>query len=323
MRALSIPSLGQVAQLLTARKSFNPAGLIGDAAWNERGLHARRVQLAYWLSRFRRARRKHTLERATRERFDRDGYVMCENFLPEAVFAGLRDGAHTLRTSVRERAEGSSTLRKVPVDAGLLAALPELGLLLEDARFRALLAYGEGHPVPPQAYLQTVTQRPDEARPDPQCSLHRDTFHPTVKAWLYLTDVPESAGPLVYVAGSHRLNAARLAWEHESAVAESRKRSGPRTSSFRIDERELAALGYGPPRRLGVRANTLVVADTFGFHARGVSDGPSMRAEIWAIGRRSPFLAYPLDRGLQALVDNAPPLRWQTRPDVVAIPEPD
>jgi hypothetical protein len=41
-----------------------------------------------------------------------------------------------------------------------------------------------------------------------------------------------------------------------------------------------------------VSANTLVVADTFGFHARGPSAGASLRVEIWAYGRRTPFLPW-------------------------------
>ncbi|MGA8552286.1 MAG: hypothetical protein WB678_18830, partial [Stellaceae bacterium] len=48
----------------------------------------------------------------------------------------------------------------------------------------------------------------------------------------------------------------------------------------------------GPPRVFAVAANTLVVADTFGFHARGPSRKPSLRVEIWAYGRRSPFLPW-------------------------------
>jgi hypothetical protein len=41
-----------------------------------------------------------------------------------------------------------------------------------------------------------------------------------------------------------------------------------------------------------VPANTLVVADTFGFHARGPSVGRSLRVEVWAYGRRSPFVPW-------------------------------
>jgi hypothetical protein len=65
-----------------------------------------------------------------------------------------------------------------------------------------------------------------------------------------------------------------------------------RQGSFRIDAAELAPLGLPPPRAFAVPANTLVVADTFGFHARGPSERPSLRVEIWAYGRRSPFLPW-------------------------------
>ena len=36
---------------------------------------------------------------------------------------------------------------------------------------------------------------------DPQTDLHTDTFHPTVKAWLFLTDVAPETMPFVYVPG--------------------------------------------------------------------------------------------------------------------------
>ncbi|HEY8611414.1 MAG TPA: phytanoyl-CoA dioxygenase, partial [Roseomonas sp.] len=51
-------------------------------------------------------------------------------------------------------------------------------------------------------------------------------------------------------------------------------------------------LGYGPPVTYAVRANTLVVADTYGFHARGPSSRPSIRVALWAQGRRNPFLPW-------------------------------
>jgi hypothetical protein len=41
---------------------------------------------------------------------------------------------------------------------------------------------------------------------------------------------------------------------------------------------------------LAVPANTLIVADTFGFHARGASQGRSTRVEVRAMGMRAPFL---------------------------------
>ena len=65
-----------------------------------------------------------------------------------------------------------------------------------------------------------------------------------------------------------------------------------REGSFRIDPAELAALGLPEPRVFAVPANTLIVADTFGFHARGPSAGRSLRVEVWAYGRRSPFVPW-------------------------------
>ena len=43
---------------------------------------------------------------------------------------------------------------------------------------------------------------------------------------------------------------------------------------------------------MAVPANTLVVADTSGFHARTQSLRPSHRVEIYATFRRSPFLPW-------------------------------
>src|SRR5438067_1683458 len=128
---------------------------------------------------------------------------------------------------------------------------------------------------------------------DPQTVLHADTFHPTVKAWLFLTDVAEEAGPFTYVPGSHRLSPERLDWERRMSLAARHSPNAEiRQGSFRIDQAELPSLGLPQPRSFAVPGNTLVVADTFGFHARGPSNRPSLRVEIWAYGRRSPFLPW-------------------------------
>ena len=65
-----------------------------------------------------------------------------------------------------------------------------------------------------------------------------------------------------------------------------------RQGSFRIDAAELGGLGLPPPCALAVPANTLIVADTFGFHARGRAERASLRVEVWAFGRRNPFLPW-------------------------------
>ena len=147
--------------------------------------------------------------------------------------------------------------------------------------------------VEPMFYLQTILTHTHQGPPDPQLKLHADTFQPSVKAWLFLTDVEERGAPFMFVPGSHRPTEARLAWEKAMSIAVSS--DGERLSrrgSFRIEPADLPALGLPPPKAIAVRANTLVVADTFGFHSRGISDQPSMRVEIWAYGRHSPFVPW-------------------------------
>ena len=85
----------------------------------------------------------------------------------------------------------------------------------------------------------------------------------------------------------------RLAFERRMSLTAARSDDQMTSEgSFRVAESELAGLGLPAPRRLTARANTLVVADTFGFHARGRSSRPACRVEVWAYGRRNPFLPW-------------------------------
>jgi len=165
--------------------------------------------------------------------------------------------------------------------------------VLRSPEWRGLIRYVGSRDAEPVVWIQSILRHACEGPPDPQTALHADTFHPAVKAWLFLTDVAADSGPFTYVPGSHRLTPERLAWERRmSLVARHSPDADTREGSFRIDLAELAALGLPEPRVFAVPANTLVVADTFGFHARGPSAGRSLRVEVWAYGRRSPFVPW-------------------------------
>ena len=64
------------------------------------------------------------------------------------------------------------------------------------------------------------------------------------------------------------------------------------SGSFRIRVSELQALGLPPVKRLAVKANTLLVADTFGFHGRTQSEKSTVRIELRWHMRRNPFLPW-------------------------------
>lgn len=303
------------AQLLTGAKSFLDNPLIGSSRLNRRGLHARRVALASAMAGRRRARLATAVDPADRTAFDRDGFVEKRDFLPPDIFAALRDQLCDWPGPAREMAQGDTITRRYAVDPALLRAAPAMRAFLRDPRWQAIARYVASFDVEPLLYVQSILSHRRDAPPDPQTNLHADTFHPTMKAWLFLEDVAPEDGPLTYVRGSHRLTPERLAWEQQRSLAV--RDSGDFLSargSFRIEREELARLGLPQPSAFAVPANTLVVADTFGFHARALSSRPSTRIELFAYSRRNPFLPFTgLDPwSLPGLAERRIPLLWLT-----------
>jgi hypothetical protein len=210
----------------------------------------------------------------------------------------------------REQLQGDTVTRRIPLDPETLKRMPAMRQLLALPEWRNLLRYVSSYNCEPVITVQTILSHVTDAPPDPQTNFHIDTFHPTMKAWLFLNDVAADEGPFTYVPGSHRLNRRRLAWERH--LAKTAARGTDRLTargSFRATPEMLRRLGYREPLAFAVPGNTLVVGDTVGFHARGPSLRPAVRIEVWAYDRHHPFLPFAgLD--LWSLVGLA---RWRTR----------
>ena len=308
-----------LAQVFSQEKFFARNPIIGSRWLNERGLHTARVTAACRLAAARRRRLARLIPAEERQRFDRDGFIVKRDFLPSDLFAELVEQVHGLRAPAREMVEGDTVTRHIALDPAVLKRVPAARRLLHMPEYRNLINYAGSSAAAPMVYIQTVLSHAVGGLPDPQRDLHTDTFHPTVKAWLFLTDVEAGAMPFVYVPGSHRLTPQRLEWERQMAVAASRgaheSQRPPETRLVRaISSAKLSDLGLPPPRSISVPANTLVVADTFGFHARGPSAAPTTRVEVWAFGRRNPFLPWTgLDPwSVDALGLRKPLLYWKS-----------
>ncbi len=303
------------AQLLTGAKSFRDNPLIGSARLNRRGLHVGRIKLARRLADKRRARLTAAVDPADLAAFERDGFVEKRNFLPAETFAALRDQILAWPGPAREMIQGDTITRRYAADPEMLRAIPAMRSFMRDPRWQGLARYIASFDVEPLLYVQSILSHRRDAPPDPQTHLHADTFHPTMKAWLLLEDVGPDDGPLSYVAGSHRLTGARIAWEQRRSLEVGEK--GDLLSargSFRIDPGGLAELGLPAPTSFAAPANTLIVADTFGFHARRQSTGPTTRIELFGYSRRNPFLPFTgLDAwSLPGIAERRVPLLWLT-----------
>ncbi|MEC7525940.1 MAG: phytanoyl-CoA dioxygenase family protein [Myxococcota bacterium] len=283
-------ALVELAQVFGQGKSFRDNRFLGDARLNRLGLHAARFALAHACVAARRAQLAPFVDPAHRRAFDRDGFVRIEHFLAPACFERALREARSHRGEVRECIQGDTLTHRVLLDAAARRRWPALDEVTRDPRLRRLIAYAAGSTWPPLFYVQHILNRARRAPPDPQKHLHSDTFHPTVKAWLFLEDVPPGGGPLRYVPGSHRATLARLRWERARSLdAVSSRDSYSARGSLRLTEDDHAQLGYPPAVDFTVPANTLVIADTHGFHARGHAEAPSSRLELWAYVRPSPF----------------------------------
>lgn len=282
-----------LAQLATGAKNFRDNPIIGSHRLNRRGLHAARVKRAHAMAWKRRKKLAKLINPADREAFDRDGFVAKTDFMPAEQFAQLRDAVLAHNGPARDMVQGDTITRRFALDPQMLDAIPAARSLIQNPDWRGLIRYVGSFDQEPLTYIQSILSHVREADPDPQTHFHADTFHPTVKAWLFLTDVAEDEGPFCYVPGSHLLTPERLAWEKAMSIKapDGVDRLSSR-GSFRVTREELPALGLPEPRAFAVPANTLVVGDTFGFHARGPSVRPSARVEIWAYGRRNPYLPW-------------------------------
>ena len=281
------------ASVATGAQSFLDNPILGSEALNRRGLHARRVAIAARMAERRRARLAAAIPPEDAAAFARDGFVLKRDFLPPAAFRALTEEVEGLVTTAREMVQGDTITRRIALGDSLLARLPATRALVESPEWRNLLAHVAGHGARPSQFIQTILSGVRPAEPDPQTVLHSDAFHPTMKAWLFLRDVPADEGPFTYVPGSHVMTKRRLAWERRRSIQAARGLDYlSRRGSLRIAPEELPRLGLPRPVVFAVPANTLVVADTHGFHARGPSLRPSIRVEIWAMERRNPFLPW-------------------------------
>lgn len=285
-------------QLFSGAKSFEKNFLIGNKFLNEKGLHVLRVSLSQKLADMRRKSLSHFLTKEQLDSYDRDGFVVINDFLELETFEGVLSEINNIDFERFDMHQGTTITRRSMIDKDDLKSLPFLQKAKNDIRMINLIRYISSYHGQPLTTLQTVLAKPsNNSNSDPQTLIHSDTFQPTAKAWLFLTDVEENDGPFAYVKGSHKVTTQRYAWEKQiSTSLNNVENVYARRGSLRISVDELEKLGYPQPTIMTVKANTLVVANTHGFHARCASNKKTVRIEIYSSLRRNPFLPFVASR---------------------------
>jgi hypothetical protein len=283
-----------VIQIFTTAKSFRDNPVIGNPVLNCLGLHILRVRMAHAVMRLRWWMLAPLISEDQRQQFHRDGFLVIRNFLPAQHFQQLQQELRKCQGPVRECVQGDTLTLRVLLDAPALRSLPACRALLRRRDFLNLTRFCAGTLRTPMYFIQSVKNAYVPGAADPQKTLHSDTFHPTMKAWLFVEDVEEAQGAFTYVPGSHLPSRGRLAWEYEQSVACSRHNNRySAKGSLRLEAADLVAMGLPQPVALAVPANTLVIANTHGFHCRGLAAGKCSRLEIYASSRTNPFVPAP------------------------------
>lgn len=280
--------------LPTGAKSFGGNPVIGSERLNRLGLHTSRMRVAARLAARRREVLSKPMSEEDRQAFARDGFIVKNDYLPEGEFEKLRAEILDRDWDVREMRQGRTVTRRVFLDSATLGEKsPALARFMSRSDLTALMRFAGATGGQPVTSIQCIFANQGVGADDPQCAVHADTFHPTSKGWFFLHDVGPDGGPPFYVPGSHVLTPQRLEWERAQSIAASHHALRDHAEgSFRISRDDLKSLGLPQPRPVTVRANTLVVADTFGFHGRTPSLAATCRIELYSTLRRNPFLPW-------------------------------
>lgn len=221
---------------------------------------------------------------------ERKGLYIWEDFLPQALFERVAkefDEAMSRAISRRTHQNGPNSNTRVAVGDLDRNTIPAIRQFLDEDRLQALLNGAERRSigdVSACAELEFLTQGRAGALADPQTSLHSDIFFTSHKAWFYLTDVDMPNGPLAFVPGSHHLTLARLFQIYKHSC-----QRGPSVDrSRRVHGRELQSVATTEVV-VTCRRNTLVIANTCGYHRRLQGSDGSERKSIYLELRDNPF----------------------------------
>jgi ectoine hydroxylase-related dioxygenase (phytanoyl-CoA dioxygenase family) len=295
-----------LTRLGLSAETYGTPKVVRSLLLNAAGLQAMRALLARFLHR-RRTRNGSTS--ALVATLAEEGIVVIPEFLPVPLFDAVRaefrralEHASTLRlektvtSHVAVQYEDSSKrvgrFEEGVIDHDYVTVMPHDSdfpmireHLLKNERLLGLIreVSGLSRVFSPRGDLDRLYLSNRAVSDDPQTELHEDIFCHDWRAWFTINAWTEENGAFTYAPRSHHLSLSRLALEYWNSVTNTRD-----GGSWR--------LGPGAKRWLGIAArsiccppNSLVLADTCGYHARGAFQQGRIREAIQMSFRLNPW----------------------------------
>ena len=281
---LNINSMRKLIRIFSSDK------LIDIPMLNALGLQIFRIFIARVISN---ARAKLNLDCPQVDQLKREGYAIIENFLAEDDFRKLYTEYRKLMDSGlwrngKSRKDGPNQIFFLSLGDLDDKEFPNFSNFLKNETVNNIFQAVEKKGLDLRSKLvisqfQYLIQGEDDGSVDPETDLHADTFFNTHKAWFYLEDVKLENGPFVYVPGTHNFSLkGRLHREYTYSLNSNQK------GSRRVHPDELRQLDL-EEKVIHVQKNTLVVANTLGYHRRLRGEPGYDRPTIAISVRPNPF----------------------------------
>lgn len=269
--------------IFTPAKSFKGNPFIGSLILNIMGLHILRVVFSHIFFRIRLFQLRFLVNSKDRASFLNNGYIIKNDFLSKELFSKVKEEIKEYKGRVEVHYEGNTDTERVLIDEKLQNSIESLKKIIEYKPMQKIFRYTTSKNLLPTYFIENIVQKGREDIEDYQKECHMDTFHPSMKAWLFLDNVTSNEGSFVYYAKSHRLTFKRLKWEYKQSIKSSKNRNSSTNNwdgAFRISKEELKNMGY-EPIKLEVKKNSLVLANVYGFHCRAEANKTTNRLAIW------------------------------------------
>ncbi len=216
------------------------------------------------------------------------GIIVIPNFLPQEIFEQLEKECHhaieNLEPSVK-REDGPNFYTNIANQR--LKEYSTINAVLGNKKIEQYFKAAERRDVDIKKIVRLLScliQGEDNAKKDPETTLHEDTFFNTHKAWLYISDVEYKNAPFVYVKGS---NNNKITDRYNKSYKYSLGKGN--IHSRRISNEELNELNLEETHFLA-KKNTFVMANTLGFHRRLRGEAGSKRIALAFSARFNPFI---------------------------------
>jgi hypothetical protein len=272
-------------------RTFTADKIVKSKVLNSMGLQVLRMKLAH-----KRYKRKHinipTQYIDEIKSFEQYGVLQLNDFLPSIEFLKLKEECLLIKADEAwketEKEFGPNKLYMFDLYSLSPQKYPKLFAFFKNKKLNDLFSILERRPVDISnkeviAGFQYLVQGSDNGKHDAETDLHADTFFNTHKAWLYMDDVTVANGPFTFVPQSHNIFLkGRL--DKEKNYSKDINAKGSR----RVEQQELEELGL-VEKVFTCRANTLVVANTLGYHRRLRGVEGHDRLTIAFSARANPF----------------------------------